>query len=266
MRRNVVLTIAVVASAAVGLVAPAPAANDVCVRATAAAVGCEPPRLPVLLAKVEPRTLPKRSLAPASFEVGVRSTAAAGARPPALGEFGIGLDKNLSIDPEGLPVCSLRKLETADDARARRSCREAIVGAGLAWGATGATEPAELLELPLTLFNGGVREGIARILVRGSAAAVQPGPLLMVMRLEKARPAGRFGLAGTMKVPEIAQGRASLFALRLRMKRRFVDAGVERSFVSARCFDGQLQIAMTVRYVDGPSFKGGLLRTCLARG
>lgn len=79
-----------------------------------------------------PRKLPAHALAPAELRIHGKIANENGGHPPALHEAIVDLDSGVAIDTTGLPTCRLPQLERKDVAAARRLCRGAIVGRGLA--------------------------------------------------------------------------------------------------------------------------------------
>ena len=71
-------------------------------------------------------------MAPVALDFRGRISKEDGSHPPALREVLLDLDKHVSIDATGLPVCARRQLETRGAGSARRLCGEAIVGIGVA--------------------------------------------------------------------------------------------------------------------------------------
>jgi hypothetical protein len=241
MRRNLALTLVSGVALAVGLAASATAQHySFCPFRSSALVSSCPPRLLFDIdGAVIPKGLPKRKLAPVALEIRGKISTDDGSHPSALREATIDLDKNGAIDAKGLPVCALRQLETRSTGAARRLCREAIVGSGVAHIGVEAPEQASI-RAPLTLFNGGVKDGVTRLFIHGTIAMPNPAPIVTTVKIVKIQK-GRYGLQSVLKVPRILDGSGSLLDFSFKIKRRFEYKGTKRSYVMARCFDGRLQ-------------------------
>lgn len=217
-------------------------AAPVCLR-----VASCPPRLDFdLNARVSPRSLPKKKPAPVRLRVGARVRYSDGTQPPALREAILDVE-DVDVDVRGLPVCRDRALRApvrrgGELRRAKRACGDAILGGGRVGILIGYPQlaPVSLLS-QVTLFNGGVRDGV--IVLFALAEANAPAPRTLAARIEVERiKTGRRGLQVKVRVPMIAGGRGSLTDLSLLLRRRFFSGAAKKSFLSARCPDGRLRI------------------------
>jgi len=218
---------------------------------------------------ITPRELPKREMAPVELEISGRISMVDGTRPPALREAIFELDKNGSIDATGLTACGRRQIEGHMTDPARAACREAIVGGGVARIQVGPpeTEPTAH-SARLTLFNGGIKAGVTKLLVHATIAMPEPVSVIATVKIEKA-PRGRYGWTSTTKMPQLFEGLGSLVSFELRIGRRFVDEGTQRSYLTARCYDGKLaaRMAKAVFRAEGANrstttLQGTLIEPC----
>jgi len=177
-----------------------------------------------------PKALPKNVMAPVAVTVRGAIGRADGSHPPALREVIVDLDKNAVIHAADFPSCGLRRIEGRRAAEVHSACRDAIVGRGKALVGVGSSERGSV-EIPLTLVNGGITEGIARLFVHGEFPAPEPVAIVSVAKVEKARN-GRYGHTATWRIPSILDGAGSLLSFKFQL---------DRGYVGARCTDGKLQ-------------------------
>lgn len=232
--------------------------------------GC-PPRLDFdLNARVSPRSLPKKTLAPVGLRVGARVRYSDGTQPPALREAILDVE-DVEVDVRGLPVCRDRGLRVpvrrgGELRRAKRACGDAILGSGRVGILIGYPQLAPVsLSSEVTLFNSGVRGGV--IVLFALAEAKVPVPRTLAARIEVERVGkGRRGLQVKVRVPMIAGGRGSLTDLSLRLPRRRFSGAARKSFLSARCPDGRLRIGARKILFRNETGKPGAAPQTVLRG
>jgi hypothetical protein len=223
---------------------------------------------------VTPKTLPKHDLTPIALTLSGKVSTSDGTHPSALRELAIDFDKNGALNATGLPACGRSQLATPSDSAARRACRASIVGSGAANVEIASLEP-EWISLPLTLFNGGTRDGITTLFTRSSIAMPTPMPIVATVKLKKIH-TGRYGLQAIANIPPIADGNGSLLAFSLKVKRLFAYKGTQESYAMARCFDGHLNaniisaIFKNEAKIPGVApttvLKGTVIRPCTPKG
>lgn len=213
-------------------------------RLAADETGCAWPRLLLTVnGVVAPKELPRRRRAPVAVTLSGRFRTTDATQPSALREVDLRFDRDVAIDATGLHACGRKRLEARGERAARRACRASIVGRGVARVAVPSARETPI-PLPLTVFNGGVKEGITTLLVHSFAPAPLATPLIATVKLSEER-VGRFGTKGVVRIPQIAAGEGSLLDFRLRVKRPFGYGGKRRSFATARCPDGGLEAAFS---------------------
>jgi hypothetical protein len=186
-------------------------------------------------AGLTPKKLPPEERTPVA--VGVSGKISSG-ESGTLREATVSFDRNGAIDVSGLPTCTRNRLLAANTLAARRECRKAIVGAGIAHIKTSASQP-EPISIPLTLVNGGLRDGTVTVFIHGVIPTPSLTPAIATVTIKKVR-RGRYGLQAVSRIPPIADGNGSLLDFSFVIDRRFMYDGVERSFATARCPDGHL--------------------------
>jgi hypothetical protein len=234
---------------------------------------CSLPRIEFNLgASVVPTKLLKRRLTPVGLVLKVKIATTDGTQPSALRELTVDFDRDWAIDGEGLPTCGRRSLDAARTAAARRACRSAIVGRGMAYVQV-QSAGSEPVAVPLTLFNGGTRSGKTTMLVYGSTPA-QATPVAIVAPIEvEEEPHG--GLHAVAKIPPIANGTGSLLGFNLEIRRTFMRDGRERSYLAARCPDGVFKVQASAGFRNElhtpgvaatTTVKGAIAVPCTAEG
>jgi hypothetical protein len=77
---------------------------------------------------ISPAKLPRTALRPISVSVSGTVTELAGARPPALHEFRVAINRHAHLSLRGLPVCRRRFVKAKTTRQALARCRDALVG------------------------------------------------------------------------------------------------------------------------------------------
>jgi hypothetical protein len=217
-----------------------------------------------------PKQLPKREFAPVALRVSGKVALDDGEVPPPLREMTVYIDRNGVLDASGLPACPFRQLKANDTDAIRRVCARSLVGTGVAH--IGVLQKAPI-RATLSLFNGGVSNGVTKLLVQGVLASGVSEPIVTAMKISPiAR--GRYGWEAVLKVPPLLGGSGSVLDFDLRIKRRFASQGVERSYLAARCRDGHLQAGVRAVFATqaapaehaGAVMEGTVVRPCTTRG
>src|ERR1044072_7523858 len=115
MRKGLIWTLALAATAAVAVTAVAYAAKPIVIRAGNLIF--------TVNGDFAPKKLPKNKLAPVKLNVKGELKTANGAHPPALKEVVVDFDKNAANDVKGLPVCTQGKLVAQDTTSAQKACK-----------------------------------------------------------------------------------------------------------------------------------------------
>ena len=224
--------VSAVALVVVGVTATAPAQPYVstCLRSTLG-LGCSDQVEFEPGGAVIPEKLPAHELAPVGLEIHGTIAMEGGGHPVALREVTIDVDEDVALDTNGLPACRRHLLESRGVATARRLCRAAIVGSGLAH--VGLASSQATLKAPLTLFNGGTSNGETRLLVHSVIGAPNPVPVVSSVKIQRKYS----GLHSIWRIPRILGGDGSLLDFKFKVERHFVSKGREHSYLSAKCPD-----------------------------
>jgi hypothetical protein len=198
-------------------------------------------------ANVSPGALPRWKPATVAFSGHTSVSTSDGSHPPALREAVLEVDRDVAVDAEGLPACGYRQIASRDSEGARQSCRKALVGQGEAVVELAYPENTPIpIRTEVGLFNGGVRDGVTVLLIHGYIPRPVAGAGAIVARVEMSKaPDGRYAWGARIEIPRISGGHGSLIELDVRMRRIFFVKGRKRSYLSARCPDGRLQIKVS---------------------
>lgn len=191
---------------------------------------------------VIPNKLPRKRMAPAGLKISGRVASSDGTHIPELRQAVVDLDRNISINARGLPVCSQRVLQRRTPKELPRACRKAHVGQG-----NGTMEALALggrvISVPvgINLYNGGVRRGTTTLLIQAVTRDRNPfigsNPVIgiSIVKVHRNRRVNRF----VWNFPHFGTGQsyccADISSFDLNLKRTFFQGGKQRSYVSARC-------------------------------
>lgn len=199
---------------------------------------------------ITPTKLPKHGKAPVTARLNAEISTRDGSHPPAFESMDLKIEKNVSIDPVGLPTCRIGQLQATSSATAKRACGEAIVGSGEAEVEVAFPEQTPFRSTgPLILFNGGLAGATTTLLLH--AYVNVPAPTAIVVKAKVTRiHEGRFGLRIQATVPKIAGGAGSVTSFALKVGRRFTYKGRKKSFLTAGCPNGVWMAKGVARFVD----------------
>jgi hypothetical protein len=199
---------------------------------------------------ISPTKLPRHEKAPVTARLSGEISTRDGSHPPAFESMDLKIEKNISIDPVGLPTCRAGQLQATSSAAAKRACGDAVVGSGEAEVEVAFPEQAPFRSTgPLILFNGG-RKGPTTTLFLHAYVNV-PAPTAIVTPATVTRiHEGRFGLRIQATVPKIAGGSGSVTEFELKVGRRFTYKGRKKSFLAASCPNGVWMAKGEARFVD----------------
>jgi hypothetical protein len=196
-------------------------------------------------ARVSPQGLPTGSPAPVGLSIRGR-IGTKEERPPAvaLREMALSVRNHVEVDVAGLPACPYRHIASRDTRGASRACRKAIVGSGRATAQLVRPEfPWVGLESRLVAFNGGLRHGAIRLFVHAYAPPPLKQTLVARVDLRRDGAAAPGAWKVLAQIPKIGDGYGSLTVFELDLKRFFFHGGERKSFLSARCPDGEFLVS-----------------------
>jgi hypothetical protein len=220
---------------------------------------------------IAPRALPRQHLAPVTARFGGKIEAVDDARPPALSQLSIEVNRVGQLSSRGLPTCSAPRLQQTTTQAALAACREALVGHG-SFGASvdfpGA--PAIPAEGKVLVFNARV-DGRPGMLLHLYGSRPVRAAFVLPFAISR-RSEGRFGSVLTTRIPNIASGLGYITRLQIQIGRRYSFRGERRSFLSASCAapagfpGGSFELAkMTFSFDDEREVIASLERNCRVR-
>jgi hypothetical protein len=213
-------------------------------------------------ADFSPRRLPRLQNAPISLRQSFTISSAEGGPPATLETITYRFDRHGAVDVVGLPVCTNGMLNGTDTSAARRACRPAIIGTGVATAVIAFPEQAPFrTSAPITLFNGPKANGRPTVLAHAFASLPSPTTFIVPVVVEKAR-LGEYGYRVEARIPQIAGGAGHLIALSFTIGRKWHYKHSSRSYVNARCETGHLKAQAEFAFQTGDFLTGSVLRPC----
>lgn len=267
MSKNFVLVLALAAALAIGAAAVANA-TQITLRAGNLIL--------TFGGSVAPKKLPRQHFAPVAATVFGRIKTSDGTHPSAFREAVFDIDKNVSVNSTGLPVCKASQLEARDTKAAKRVCGKTILGSGHADLEVAFPEQAPIeIKSPLLVFNGGTHGGKTELLIHTFITVPAPAAVVTDVTLKRVHK-GRFGLHGVARVPVVAGGSGSVLDFSFKVKRFYRVKGNRRSFLMARCPDGKFRVRTTKTLFKNEAntpgvaaqtvLMGGLVTPCRPKG
>lgn len=222
MRKNLLIALALSAALAVGFAAIASAAK-ITIRGGNL--------ITTFGGTSKPSAMPKNRFVPVKANIfGVIKTSD-GTHPSALREVHVDFDKDIKVNPRGLPVCRAGQLQARNTAAAKRVCGKATVGAGLAHAQIAFPEQRPIkVRSPITIFNGGGNARQSKLLIHTFITV--PVPAAIVTQVNIKKKGG--GIATVSKVPVVAGGSGSVLDFRFNVGRARLN--------TAKCPDGKFRV------------------------
>jgi hypothetical protein len=214
-------------------------------------------------ASISPRALPSSKRAPIKVHMASKIVARDGRHIPAIARAEIGIDRSLTIDPSGVPVCSQGRLESQTTEDAEAACPAAIVGTGSTTVEIALDGGAPIMaESRLLAFNGGVAGRTTTFLIHAYLAAPVSQAVVVPFALTRFAKGG-YGLRAQATIPKIASGSGSIARFDLTLRRQVATtAGGRHGYLLARCSDGNFVFEPEVEFLDGDLARGTLAQGC----
>jgi len=199
---------------------------------------------------ISPTKLPRHGKAPVTARLNAEVSTRDGSHPPAFESMDLKVEKNISIDPVGLPTCRQNQLQATSSAAAKRACGEAIVGSGEAEVEVAFPEQAPFRSTgPLILFNGGQKGPTTTLLLHAYVNVPAPTAIVVPATVTRIHE-GRFGLRIQATVPKIAGGSGSVTRFELKVGRKFTYKGQRKSLLAASCPNGVWMAKGEAKFAD----------------
>ncbi len=220
---------------------------------------------------VSPKALPRKVPAPVAVAIRGRVLSLDGGVEPTLRTLELEADRHIKLDVTGLPACGYRRLSMLDTQRLETVCGPSIVGSGPGQVLFAYPENSPILAASeFIVFNGGSRGGVTTFYVRGVFTLPVPKVALGIVRIEEID-RGRYGLRVDVEMPVLGDGYGLTIAFDLVIGRRYSDAGMRRSVLSATCAGGRFLFrGKAVFEGNGAGSRlevpNSVTRTCVAAG
>jgi len=230
MRRKLVLTLALSAALAVGVVAIASAAQTT-IRAGNLIL--------TFGGTASPKKLPKNDYAPVTTNIFGKIATSDRTHPSAFREIVVDIDKDVKINVKGYPTCKAGELEARDTKSAMRVCGDSVLGEGQANAEIAFAEqnPIKVFS-PLTIFNGGGSGGKTKLLIHTFITVPVPAAIVTDVTITKKGS----GLHAVAKIPKIAGGSGSALDFKFKLGKNFSYKGKKVAYSEAKCPDGQFKV------------------------
>jgi hypothetical protein len=215
-----------------------------------------------LLGGVTPRRLPAHEMAPVTLKITGQISTNNGSPPPALWKVAASFDKSGAIDAKGLPSCGMRQLNAKDFTPGRGVCGKSIIGTGQAHVEMNSSQ--QPISVPLTIFNGGVREGTTTLFIQAAIPRASPELVVATVKVSKSHQCG-YGLQAVSTIPLIVN-EGILLNFNLRIHRLFRYQGIQQSYALASCPNRKLNASVRATFGNGVVVSGELSRPCTPTG
>jgi hypothetical protein len=181
-----------------------------------------------------PGKLPRAGAEPISVSVSGAVQQLADPPAPALHEFTVSINRHARLSLHGLPTCTRRQIVGDSTSQALASCRDALVGSGSFSAHIDVPEQAPFPAAGrLVVFNSRYH-GHRALLGHVYGSEPVPTALDMYFQLRQERK-GPFGLVFTATVPDVGQEWGYVKGFKIKLGRRYLFHGRERSLLSAGC-------------------------------
>lgn len=211
----------------------------------------------------KPHALPRHHYAPIEFHGHADVKRQGGGVPAKLERATLEFDRDGLLTTKGLPVCRPARIEAVSPAASRRICGRAQVGEGRLGGVialpVGLVLPAAS---PLTLFNGPRVHGRPSVVAHAQLTVLGIGTETFTFLIPIEPAHGEYRYKASVELPEIAGGYGVITSIKANIGRRYRAGGRKRSYVSARCTRGLLQVHGEFDFVDGTIMYGEVSKPC----
>jgi hypothetical protein len=219
---------------------------------------------------LSPAALPRHTPAPIAVGMSGVVRTLSGARPPALRQIGIAINRNALLDTNGLPRCREDQLVATSNQEALRICGKALVGGGTYRASTAFPEQEAFPSNGRILAFNGIVDGHRAVLAH--IYGLDPVPITRVIVFNIRQDHGAFGTVFTGNLPESLNHYGYVKKIALSLHRNFAYQGARHSYLSAACsalpgFPGAVfpfaHASMT--FADDRTLSSTLTRSCTVR-
>lgn len=219
---------------------------------------------------ISPGALPRHALVPITVNIAGTVRTLSGARPPALRQITIELNRGGHLDTRGMPVCRMAQIQASSDRQALAACGPALVGDGSYAAQTAFPEQTAFPSRGHILAFNSLLGGRHAILAHVYGTDPVPITRIIVFHIRSAR--GTYGTILTGALSATLNHYGYVKRIDLSLHRTFTYRGHRHSYLSAACaappgFPGTVfpfaRASMT--FADGRTLASTLTRSCKVR-
>lgn len=213
-------------------------------------------------AEFQPRAFPEHGTLPASFSSILRVKTLNGDQPPALKTLIFEFDKHGKLNFNGVPTCTIAKLEGTTPDEARKRCAGALLGTGTGKARVEMPgKPPFTITSPISIFNAPPEGGRPALIAHAYETVPSPQALLVPFTIEKVSH-GRYGYRTEIELPPIAGGDGAAILAEATFGRTYVRHGRKVGYAEAECAGGRLQVYGKLIFADGSLLQSLLTSPC----
>jgi hypothetical protein len=187
-----------------------------------------------VLSQIEPSKLPRVGTAPIAVFVSGHVSTPSGALPPQLREMTVYVNRHGKLQSEGLPACSLARIETSSSEDAVAACGKALVGSGRFWASVVFPDQRPYpTRGRLLVFNGRER-GRPMLFAHIYTQVPFTTSFVIPFRLEKIDK-GPYGTKLTARFPVALGEWGFVDRIKLTLRKKYAYRGEHLSYFNAGC-------------------------------
>jgi hypothetical protein len=211
-----------------------------------------------------PSALPESKMAPIVLHARGSVETIDGSHVPAAQTVELQIDRHFKIESDGLPSCTVGRIQATSPSGALKACGPALIGRGSATAEVEFPESAPFSTRgPLLGFNGPTIGGYSEMLYYVYVAVPAPTALVVVAKLSK--DSGKYAYKVALTIPTLAGGSGSLTGFEITIGRKWTYGGRRHSYLSADCPDGHFLDQLEAAFADGTHLEGSLGSACQAK-
>ena len=184
-------------------------------------------------ASLAPKKLPRKGTAPVRFSLAAKISASEGSVPPQLQRIEIEINRFGQIEPKGLPICEVDRIQPATSQAALEACRGSLIGEGSFKAKVLISQQAPFpSDGKVHAFNG-TWKGKPAILAH--VYGTKPVPTSATIPFVIGRAKGTYGTKLTASLPQVTSKWGYVTGISMKLGKSFRSHGKRRSYLSAGC-------------------------------
>ncbi len=201
--------------------------------ATAAVIQTGSLRITVL-GQVLPFRLPRDHVAPVAVFISGHVGTVDRTLPPQLQKMVIKVNRHGQLRPQGIPTCTIKQIQPGTTSRALANCGDAVVGSGRFWASVVLPEQRPYRTRGRLLIFNGRRHGSPVLFAHIFTSQPFNTSFVITFTIKHVHD-GLFGTELTADFPRALGSWGFVDRVKLTLRRKFVDQGVQRSYFNASC-------------------------------